>query len=223
MSATPTLADALTALEAAATAAGVDPATARLEGERLAATVAEPARGAYVDWSEQTGRDPSAEEFMDAASRGRRYRSAPTPTMSGLALAGSVHAPAYARALADVALAASGTVTMEAALLGTPMVTFYRVSGLSWLIGRWLVRAPFLSMVNLVAGRAVVPELIQHDMRPDRLAAETLRLLDDPPARQAMRGELQRVREMLSSAEPPMDRAVQVVETVLNKETVNGR
>ncbi len=124
---------------------------------------------------------------------------------------------------ADVALAASGTVTMEAALLGTPMVTFYRVSGLSWLIGRWLVRAPFLSMVNLVAGRAVVPELIQHDMRPDRLAAETLRLLDDPPARQAMRGELQRVREMLSSAEPPMDRAVQVVETVLNKETVNGR
>lgn len=108
MSATPTLADALTALEAAATAAGVDPATARLEGERLAATVAEPARGAYVDWSEQTGRDPSAEEFMDAASRGRRYRSAPTPTMSGLALAGSMHAPAYARALADVALAASG-------------------------------------------------------------------------------------------------------------------
>ena len=102
------LADALRALEAAATAAGVDAATARHEGERLAATVAEPARGAYVDWSEQTGHDRSAETFMEAASRGRRYRSAPTPTMAALALAGSAHAPAYARALADVALAASG-------------------------------------------------------------------------------------------------------------------
>ena len=104
---TVSLADALAALETAADAAGVDPAEARAEGERLAATVAEPARGAYVDWSEQTGGGRSAEDFMDAASRGRRYRAAPTPTMSALALARSPHAPAYARALADVAMAAS--------------------------------------------------------------------------------------------------------------------
>ena len=101
------LAEALRALEEAATTAGVDPAEARTEGERLAATVAEPARGAYLDWSEQTGGGRTAEDFMEAASRGRRYRSAPTPTMSALALARSAHAPAYARALADVALAAS--------------------------------------------------------------------------------------------------------------------
>jgi adenylate kinase family enzyme len=101
------LADALRALEAAAIAAGVDPAEARTEGERLAATVAEPARGAYVDWSEQTGGGRTAEDFMNAASRGRRYRSAPTPSMSALALARSTHATAYARALADVALAGS--------------------------------------------------------------------------------------------------------------------
>ncbi|WP_081795396.1 AAA family ATPase [Nocardioides sp. URHA0020] len=101
------LSAALAALESAASAAGIDPAEARTEGERLAATVAEPARGAYVDWSEQTGGGRSAEDFMDAASRGRRYRSAPTPTMSSLALACSAHAPAYARALADVALAGS--------------------------------------------------------------------------------------------------------------------
>lgn len=124
---------------------------------------------------------------------------------------------------ADVALAASGTVTMEAALLGTPMVTFYRVSGLSWLIGRWLVRAPFLSMVNLVAGRAVVPELIQEDMRPARLAEETLKLLGDEELRRRMRGELARVRDLLSSREHPMDQAVEVVETVLNKEMANVR
>ncbi|WP_395694342.1 AAA family ATPase [Nocardioides sp.] len=128
----PSLAAALAALDAAAVAAGVDRGAARLEAERLAATVAEPARGAYVDWSHETGREPSAEAFMDAASRGRRYRSAPTPTMSGLVLAGSSHAPAYAQALADVARAASGlgednartvgnAATAAAAQLGSPV------------------------------------------------------------------------------------------------------
>ncbi len=68
---------------------------------------------------------------------------------------------------AEMALAASGTVTIEAAMLGTPMVTFYRVNAISWYLGRWLVRAPFLSMVNLVAGRRIVAELIseRHDAR----------------------------------------------------------
>ncbi|MCD4524683.1 AAA family ATPase [Nocardioides sp. cx-173] len=98
---------ALDALSAAAAAAGVDTATARREGECLAATIAEPARGAFVDWSAATGRERSSEDFMDAASRGRRYRSAPTPTMSQLSLSGSAHAPAYAKALSDVALAAA--------------------------------------------------------------------------------------------------------------------
>ena len=54
---------------------------------------------------------------------------------------------------ADVAIAASGTVTIEAAILGTPMVTFYKVTPLSWALGRFLVRVPFYSMVNLVAGK----------------------------------------------------------------------
>ncbi|MCD4536472.1 AAA family ATPase [Nocardioides sp. cx-169] len=98
---------ALDALAAAAATAGVDAATARREGECLAATIAEPARGAFVDWSAATGRERSSEDFMDAASRGRRYRSAPTPTMSELSLSGSAHAPAYAKALSDVALAAA--------------------------------------------------------------------------------------------------------------------
>ncbi|WP_193614124.1 AAA family ATPase [Nocardioides lijunqiniae] len=101
------LSAALDALVAVAATAGVDASTARREGECLAATIAEPARGAFVDWSAATGRERSAEEFMDAASRGRRYRSAPTPAMGELSLAGSAHAPAYAQALADVALAAA--------------------------------------------------------------------------------------------------------------------
>ena len=71
---------------------------------------------------------------------------------------------------ADVALAASGTVTIEACLLGTPMVTFYRVNNLSWWMGKALVRVPFYSMVNLVAERRIVPELIQDQMTAENLA-----------------------------------------------------
>ncbi len=91
---------------AAAKDAGLDEHSARAEGEALAATIAEPSRGAFVDWSRETGRAESAQEFMDAASRGRRYRSAPTPSMAVLALDGSVHAASYAEALSDVAMAA---------------------------------------------------------------------------------------------------------------------
>jgi lipid-A-disaccharide synthase len=110
-----------------------------------------------------------------------------------------------------VALAASGTVTIEAALLGTPMVTFYRVSGLSWLLGKSLVDVPFCSMVNLVAGRRIVPELMQNEMRGDRLAAETLRLLEDADARQRMRKDLSEVAAKLAGASDPMERAVKIV------------
>ena len=106
-SSTKSLSDTLAALAEAAAAAGLDADTARAEGEALAATVAEAARGAFVDWSAQTGRPRSAEEFMDAASRGRRYRVAPTPTMAQLQLTRSPHAPSYAQALADVAFAAT--------------------------------------------------------------------------------------------------------------------
>ena len=104
---TQTLAAALDALTVAARAAGLDEAAARAEGEALAATIAEPSRGAFVDWSRETGRVRSAEAFMDAASRGRRYRSAPTPGMAALALEGSAQAASYAQALADVAMAAT--------------------------------------------------------------------------------------------------------------------
>ncbi|WP_205473137.1 AAA family ATPase [Nocardioides sp. SYSU D00038] len=102
-----TLAAALAALVETAREAGVDEAVARAEGEALAATIAEPARGAFVDWSAETGRERSAEAFTLAASRGRRYRNAQTPTMAQLALDNHPAAPAYAKALSEVAMAAS--------------------------------------------------------------------------------------------------------------------
>jgi len=110
-----------------------------------------------------------------------------------------------ALAHADVALPASGTVAIEAALLGTPMVTYYKVSAATYVIGRPLVKVPFYSMVNLVAGEAIVPELIQQDMTAERLAGEALRLLDDRQARQRMLGGLARVSASLSTAHDPIE------------------
>jgi lipid-A-disaccharide synthase len=126
-------------------------------------------------------------------------------------------------AQAELALAASGTVTIEAALLGTPMVTFYRVNALSWILGRWLVRAPFLSMVNLVAGRRVVPELIQGDMTGERIATEAVRLLKDSGAQSAMRVDLAEVAAKLASDRDPMEAAAEWIERVLSEDTVHAR
>ena len=126
------------------------------------------------------------------------------------------------RACAELALAASGTVTIEGMLLGTPMVTFYRVNKLSWLMGKYLVKVPFYSMVNLVAGRGVVPELIQSDMTPDRLAAEALSLLADDLARDRMREELQLVARKLTGPQDPLEVAASTVERYLKEEMVHA-
>jgi lipid-A-disaccharide synthase len=116
---------------------------------------------------------------------------------------------------ADVALAASGTVTIEAALLGTPMATFYKVSALSWRLGRRLVRVPYYTMVNLVAGRAVVPELMQNEISGERLAAEALRLLNNPGDRDEMRRGLAGVAAALLGGEDPMERAADIIQEFL--------
>jgi lipid-A-disaccharide synthase len=74
-------------------------------------------------------------------------------------------------AAARVALVASGTATVETALLGTPMVVVYRISALSYVLGRPLVQVPHYAMVNLIAEKRVVPELIQREFTPERVAA----------------------------------------------------
>lgn len=116
---------------------------------------------------------------------------------------------------ADLALAASGTVTVEAALLGTPMVTFYKVTAASWLMGRMLVRVPFYSMVNLIAGRAVVPELMQSQLTGERLAAEAQRLLRDEDARAEMRAGLAEVAAKLTGPAGPMARASAIIQDLM--------
>jgi lipid-A-disaccharide synthase len=120
-----------------------------------------------------------------------------------------------AMAHADLALAASGTVTVEAALLGTPMVTFYKVTAASWAMGKMLVDVPFYCMVNLVAGRAVVPELMQGRMTGERIAQEARRLLTDPVARGRMQAGLAEVREKLSGGGNAPYRAAAIIQEIL--------
>ena len=112
---------------------------------------------------------------------------------------------------ADLALAASGTVAMEAALMGTPMVTFYKVSPVSWKLGRWLVDVPYFTMVNLVAGRRIVPELMQNEGDGPGLATAALRLLKDKAAQTAMRSELAVIQTKLRGEGDPLARAAELL------------
>ena len=111
----------------------------------------------------------------------------------------------------DLAMAASGTVTMEAALLGAPMVTFYRVTALSWLLGKLLVKTPFYSMVNLIAGRTIVPELMQNKVTGQFLAETALPLLERPELREQMRRDLKAVAASLETGEDPMRKAAKAI------------
>lgn len=98
---------------------------------------------------------------------------------------------------ARVAIVASGTATVETALTLTPMVVVYRLSALTYTLGKSLVSVTNYAMVNLIAGRVVVPELIQGDFTPARVTEEVLRVLDDGAARTVMLEDLEEVREKL--------------------------
>jgi lipid-A-disaccharide synthase len=100
-------------------------------------------------------------------------------------------------ASADVALTASGTATVQAALHDTPMVVVYRLSRLDYLLGRQFLKIDTYSMVNLIAGERIVPELIQHALTPEAVAEEAVSMLTDPARAARIREGLQRVRARL--------------------------
>jgi lipid-A-disaccharide synthase len=108
---------------------------------------------------------------------------------------------AYAAAAA--ALTKSGTSTLELALAGVPMAVTYRVNPITAMIARRMIRVPHVAMVNLLAGRAVVPELLQQDCTPERLAQTVRRLLTEPDVASAQRHAF---REVIASLAPPAGR-----------------
>ncbi len=117
-----------------------------------------------------------------------------------------------ARAYADAALVASGTATLETALLGTPFAIVYRLNALTYQIAKRLVKVPHFGLANVVARREVAPELLQDEVNPERLGQELTRLLDPDEARR-LRAGLAEVRGHLG--EPGA--AARVVEDLLRK------
>ncbi len=100
-------------------------------------------------------------------------------------------------AAADAAVVASGTATLETGLIGTPFVTVYRISPLSHAIAKRLIHARWASLPNLLLGEPAVLELLQHECRPETIAAEIGRLLDDPAAAVRLREKCGQVRALL--------------------------
>ncbi|HEY1802883.1 MAG TPA: lipid-A-disaccharide synthase [Terracidiphilus sp.] len=98
---------------------------------------------------------------------------------------------------ARASIVASGTATVEAALIGNPFVVVYRVSPLTYAIAKRMVKVPHVAMVNLIAGKRVVPELIQRDFTAANIVQHLKPLLPDGPARESMRMELGAIREAL--------------------------
>jgi len=112
----------------------------------------------------------------------------------------------------DVALVTSGTATLETGYYRTPMVVVYKTSWLTYLIGRLLVRIKNIGLVNIVAGKRVVPELLQDKVNPQRLAREAAKILNDDSRREEIRRELTVVRERLGTP----GASARVVETIFS-------
>jgi lipid-A-disaccharide synthase len=153
-------------------------------------------------------------QFLVAAAHPRDVELLKSGWHPGLKLQVVAGETYNALAAADAAIVSSGTATIESALLDTPMVVVYRVSPLTATLAKPLVRTPYFAMVNLIAEKRVVPELVQDDFIPEKVSAEILRLLQDPNARSAARTGLAEVRKRLG---PPgaVERAADAITGLL--------
>jgi len=129
--------------------------------------------------------------------------------------------PALAHSRAGII--ASGTATVEAAMMETPFVMVYRVTPLTYLLGRSTVRVPHFAMVNLIAGAEVVPELVQRDFTPERVCAEMRNIIPDGGPQKKMLDGLRRVRGLLygdGQAGRSAERAARTIVGLLNSSKV---
>ena len=120
----------------------------------------------------------------------------------------------------DAVLCVSGTVTLQIALAGTPMVILYKASPLSYAIGSRLVKIDHFGLANIVAGKRIVPEYVQDEASPETLSGEILRLLNDRDHARQMRQELVRVRELLG--EPGCSRKVAAMAAEMSRGQIHS-
>lgn len=121
-------------------------------------------------------------------------------------------------AASDLALAASGTVTLELAYAGVPTVVMYRVGRVTGEIARRMIKIEHASIVNIVAGRLIFPEFLQSRCRPAKIAGAVIGLLDTPQDARAMGAEAQQIaREIAGDGEKPSDRAARAVRAIVGR------
>lgn len=102
-------------------------------------------------------------------------------------------------AVSDIAMVASGTATLETALIGTPMIVVYKVSPISYYLGKLLVGVDNIALVNIIAGRGIVPELIQHEVTAEAMAHEIYRMLGDKVRMKTIRQDLRAIKDRLGT------------------------
>ncbi|MGO9138834.1 MAG: lipid-A-disaccharide synthase [Syntrophales bacterium] len=100
---------------------------------------------------------------------------------------------------ADIAMVASGTATLETALMETPMVIIYKVSAPSYYVGKMVIDVDHIGLANIIAGKTVVPELIQFEASPEKIATEVMDILATQERMEGIKGELEKIRDMLGS------------------------
>lgn len=123
----------------------------------------------------------------------------------------------------DAVIVVSGTATLEVALSGVPMVIIYKVAPITYGLGRWLIKVPYIGLPNILAGRAIVRELIQHQANASNIAEEVTRLLEDGDYAERMREGLRQVTEQLGSGGGSARLARLAVELMGCPETSDGR
>jgi lipid-A-disaccharide synthase len=193
-----------------------------VQSQRRPEGLLHPATGSSGELEQEPGLKPGFITAPNAALKGRSPTEIPA-RLEGHSSTGSssnlpmMHLTDNARATlmhARAAVVASGTATVEAALSGTPFVVVYRLAPLTWILGRRLVKLDTFAMPNLIAGKKIVPELIQKDFIAQNVLRELNAIIPDGPARQRMESDLQMVQQRLRDSkdgELPAQRAAREI------------
>jgi lipid-A-disaccharide synthase len=196
---------------------------AALKGRSFTEDLASSTSQGSITWGGRTSDTPGPEQPSAVAGWSRplglREELNNTPALAAEVKTESplIHLTDNARATlmhARAAVVASGTATVEAALSGTPFIVVYRLAPLTWLLGRRLVKLDTFAMPNLIAGKKIVPELIQKDFTAQNVLKELNAIIPDGPARQQMQADLIMVQQRLRDsqhAESPAQRAAQEI------------